>query len=84
VVEAVRTALGSTTSSPISPVRDLIDTYGTSHAIEFVAIPEDFGDRATARARHAVVCNACGASHARATCPYCHMTTTPSFQGATE
>lgn len=82
-VEAVRSALGASTSSPISPVRDLIDTYGTAHAVEFVAIPEDFGDRATARARHAVDCNACGAAHARPSCPYCHMTTR-SFQGVPE
>lgn len=83
VIEAVRTALGSSTSSPISPVRDLVDTYGTAHAVELVAIPEDFGDRASARARHAVDCNACGAIHARASCPYCHMTTR-TFQGVPE
>lgn len=82
-VEAVRAALGSSTSSAISPIRDLVDMYGTNNAVEFVAIPEDFGDRATARARHAVDCNACGAVHARASCPYCHMTIR-TFQGVPE
>lgn len=82
-VEAVRTALCSISASAISPVRDLVDTYGTSNAVEFVAIHEDFGDNATARARHSVECNACGAQHARASCPYCHMTTR-SFQGVPE
>lgn len=83
VVEAVRAALDSTTSSHAAPVRDVADTYGTGDAVEFVAIPEDFGDRATARARSADDCSACGARHARTSCPYCNMTARV-FQGVTE
>ncbi|AXT86013.1 hypothetical protein C6I20_13015 [Aeromicrobium sp. A1-2] len=76
VVEAVLESLGSTSSTPVAPARDLIDSYGTSSAIEFVAIPEDFREAATRIAAEAVVCTACGMRHARTSCPYCRMTIT--------
>lgn len=81
IVEAVRSALAASSASPVVPVRELIDAYDTEHAVEFIAVPEDFRDHARAAADRALECPACGHRHARSSCPVCRMTPSTSLEG---
>lgn len=75
VLDAVKEAIQPRSSSEMTPVRDSIDSYGSRRAIEFISIPEDFHEQSKPHEDEIHECPGCGTGHARATCPYCKMTT---------
>lgn len=73
VVDAVRTALGPQSVSPVTTVREQIDVYGTDRAIELLAIPVGFHGDSRPDPDSIHECGACGLRHARPACPSCRM-----------
>lgn len=74
IVTAVATALSAQSVSDVSTVREQIDTYGTTQAIELLGVPASFHSDTKPDPASINVCAACGARHARAACPLCGMT----------
>ena len=73
VVSAVATALESLSVSDVSTVREQIDTYGTTEAVELLGVPASFHVDTKPDPHSVITCNACGTRHARTTCPLCGM-----------
>ncbi|MDX6277919.1 MAG: hypothetical protein QOJ72_2047 [Nocardioidaceae bacterium] len=76
IVPAVATALAAQSVSDVSTVREQIDTYGTTHAVELLGVPASFHADTKPDPQSISACNACGTRHARTACPLCGMTVT--------
>jgi hypothetical protein len=79
IVTAVATALSAQSVSDVSTVREQIDTYGTTQAIELVGVPASFHVDTKPDPHSIAACLACGARHARAACPLCGMAAPPAL-----
>jgi hypothetical protein len=73
IVSAVATALAAQSVSDVSTVREQIDTYGTTQAVELLGVPASFHIDTKPDPHSISTCNACGTRHARRACPMCGM-----------
>lgn len=74
VLTAVNDALAAADSTEVLSLRDPIDAFGTTSAMEFLALPTDYHQKSQPSDDDITVCGGCGMLHARQTCPLCKMT----------
>lgn len=75
VVDAAQRALATDSVSEVATIREPVDAYGSSAAIELIAVPVSFSTDSRPEPAAIVVCPACELRHARPSCPSCKMTT---------
>lgn len=73
VLGAARSALTATSVIEQSSLRDPVDSFGSASAVELLAISDQLDDEIDRLASRAIDCPACGAHHARSSCPFCKM-----------
>ena len=77
VVDAMRDAIEPASVSELATVREPIDSFGTSEAIELLTVPLSFHAHSRPDPDAITECGACGVRHARSTCPVCRMSARP-------